>query len=536
MYESRYDSPPSYSAPYRSRSDVFSPSGSFHPSRGGFALPQPAPASLHEGGMPQHFYGWLSPPGIVRIMQGVIVLLCFVVFICVSSALVWDMGYDWGMGGNSPGFGGSGFGGGFGTGGSYGSGYYGGGYGYYSSYLTPYSGKASMISMAAINFLASSAFLAVSFSKTSRARGRRFYLAVLAADIVLAVLQAIIDVVFIVGVNPMSQGSQNMVHNPMLVMCQNLDGNNFWEGAGGVGGFPMYNQYLFNYCYMDAQEIVAMVCGLLIVVALAVAAYFSHKTRSKIWRHGNANIYWDEPLTGGLTGGGLDWVNTVESGRSIHDAPTLVMSEKPVPLLNAANSVVSYPVESDAILSEKAYPDPEYTERSVSSRAWSSPQGGGAGRVKPKQADREWKPSARRVKRRGLSSQGEESQNETGYTTGGDTGTELDLDQWRSVYPEITSDAQRQEYKREFDSDLRRYKRLCAEMDDINDQMNKLSRELDELPEGTTRYQAVADEFNRLKDLKRTADYQTKKLQCRELRQKLFHIKQQVKTYDRERV
>lgn len=58
-----------------------------------------------------------------------------------------------------------------------------------------------------------------------------------------------------------------------------------------------------------------------------------------------------------------------------------------------------------------------------------------------------------------------------------------------SMYPEITSDAQRQEYKREFDTDLRRYKQLCTEMDDISDELNKLSRELDTLDEGTTKYQ-----------------------------------------------
>lgn len=57
------------------------------------------------------------------------------------------------------------------------------------------------------------------------------------------------------------------------------------------------------------------------------------------------------------------------------------------------------------------------------------------------------------------------------------------------MYPEITSDSQRHEYKREFDSDLKLYKNLCAEMDDINDQLNKLSRELDTLDEGTSKYQ-----------------------------------------------
>lgn len=58
-----------------------------------------------------------------------------------------------------------------------------------------------------------------------------------------------------------------------------------------------------------------------------------------------------------------------------------------------------------------------------------------------------------------------------------------------SVYPEITSDAERHEYKREFDADLREYKRLCAEMDDINDQLNKVSRQLDGLDDSSAKYQ-----------------------------------------------
>ncbi|CDQ85241.1 unnamed protein product [Oncorhynchus mykiss] len=70
-------------------------------------------------------------------------------------------------------------------------------------------------------------------------------------------------------------------------------------------------------------------------------------------------------------------------------------------------------------------------------------------------------------------------------------------------------------------------------MDDISDQMNKLSRQLDTLDETSAQYQVVAEEYNRLKDLKRTPDYQAKKLECRKLRHKLFHIKRVVKAYDK---
>ena len=56
-------------------------------------------------------------------------------------------------------------------------------------------------------------------------------------------------------------------------------------------------------------------------------------------------------------------------------------------------------------------------------------------------------------------------------------------------YPAITSDEQRRKYKKEFDSDLAFYKTLCSEMDDISDQMHKLSREMDALDEGSMKYQ-----------------------------------------------
>ena len=68
--------------------------------------------------------------------------------------------------------------------------------------------------------------------------------------------QGIITIVYIVGVNPMAQGSSSMMYNPMLMMCQNLYQTSYSQ-MGGVGGFPIYNQYLYHYCFVDPQE----VCG-----------------------------------------------------------------------------------------------------------------------------------------------------------------------------------------------------------------------------------------------------------------------------------
>lgn len=177
---SMYDSPPLYSPPYSTTSHSFYPPRSIHSPQSQYVpythnLP---PDSYYMEERPQHFYRWFSPPGFVKTFQGATVLICFLIFSCVASTLVWDM--------NGFGYGGYGsIGGVAGTG----SGYYGGSYGYGNSYMTPHSAKSAMISMAAINFLVSLGFLTGSFSRSRMTRGCRFYLIVFICDIILAVLQ-----------------------------------------------------------------------------------------------------------------------------------------------------------------------------------------------------------------------------------------------------------------------------------------------------------------------------------------------------------
>ena len=177
-----YDSPPVYSPPYSTVSQNFYPPQSVHSPQSQYApynyhLP---PDSHDMEGRPQHFYRWFSPPGFVKTFQGATVLMCFLIFACVASTLVWDMN-GFGYGGYAAGATGAGAGGG--------SGYYGGSYGYGGSYMTPQSAKSAMISMAAINFLVSLGFLVGSFSRSRAMRGCRFYLTVFICDIILAVLQ-----------------------------------------------------------------------------------------------------------------------------------------------------------------------------------------------------------------------------------------------------------------------------------------------------------------------------------------------------------
>ncbi|KAF3699166.1 Occludin [Channa argus] len=540
MYEPHYyDSPPVYSPPYSTASHSLYPLRSVHSPQSQYApynyyLP---PDSHYMEERPQHFYRWFSPPGFVKTFQGATVLMCFLIFVCVASTLVWDM--------NGFGYGGYGIGAAGGVGGT-GSGYYGGSYGYGNSYMTPYSAKSAMISSAAINFLVSLGFLVGSFSRSRIMRGCRFYLTVFISDIILAVLQGIINIIFVIGVNPMSQSSQSMLYNPMLMMCQNIQGSPSLSGsvgAGFPGGFPLYNQYLHHYCYMDPEEAVALVLGLMVVLALSLSAYYAYKTRSKIWRHSKANIYWDEPLVRPPEGHDVqDWVNHVGEVCSTQQAPTVVVSERAAPNLRAENSVVpnnkrtvsihikgNYKTNSfSADTSNHQGAEPLYQNSRV--RVCSSCPSEETGSI--------WKPPAYQVEQREgrepwpAARKTVESQYETGYTTE-DTTNELDhKDYLYKLYPQITSDEQRQQYKKEFDSDLAHYKSLCAEMDDISDQMHKLSQELDTLVAGSTKYQDVAEQYNQLKDLKRKPDYQAKKKQSKELRLKLFHIKRLVKIYD----
>lgn len=57
-------------------------------------------------------------------------------------------------------------------------------------------------------------------------------------------------------------------------------------------------------------QAVALVLGLMVVLALCLAAYYAYKTRSKIWCHGKANIYWDPPLVRTSEGQDVqDWVS-----------------------------------------------------------------------------------------------------------------------------------------------------------------------------------------------------------------------------------
>ncbi|XP_068090231.1 occludin-like [Hyperolius riggenbachi] len=501
MYsQKRYDNPPDYSPPTYTHQNSHGP-GSY-----GYHVQSAHPDSFYQEDIPpQRFYKWKSPPGIVRILQGIVIFLCLAIFACVASTLAWEYNYGYmgGLGGYMGGYGG------YGGYSGYGYGY--GGYGGYGM-TSPQAASGFMMAMSVMTFIANLGLFIASVTKSSGTRSRKFFMIVLVLSAVLATLDLIATIVYIVGVNPRAQMSGGMYYSQMMMMCNQI----YSPMSSGVG---LTNQYLYHYCMVDPQEAIAIVCGFIVVIVLCVTSFFAQKTRSKIWRYGDPNIFWEKPLQDYQEGPNVEeWVKNVPNGLPDETA-TIIYSEKsesPVKALN--NSSIYKP------------PRQEFEERVNTPLTSSSPTS-----FSETQEHSRSRLPVRRARRWRKNPELDESQYETDYTTAVESGDDTDMEEWDSLYPPITSDSQRQEYKREFDSDLRKYKRMCAEMDDINNQLQQLSKQLDGLTEGTAIYQGVAEEYNRLKDIKRTTDYQTKKSETKQLRNKLFHIKRMVNAYDKGR-
>ncbi|NXH46616.1 OCLN protein, partial [Dicaeum eximium] len=295
------------------------PTGDYGPPTGdyGYDLARsPPPGSYYIEDVPQHFYKWSSPPGLVRALEVVVMLLCVAVFACVASTLAWEYGYGYGYGGVF----------GNGLGGYYGSGYYGSGVnygygygGYYGGVTNPRAANGFMIAMAVLCFLAQLGLLVASLSKSSGSRSRRFYLVVIVVSGVLALVMLVASIVYVVGVNPQAQMSgSGYYYSPLLAMCSQVY-------AGGA----VLNQYLYHYCTVDPQEAVAIACGFLAVLLLCLICLFAHQTRSRIWRFGKGNIYWDKIPNGPEGPDVEEWVKNVSGGASVPDeAATVAYSEK----------------------------------------------------------------------------------------------------------------------------------------------------------------------------------------------------------------
>lgn len=205
-----------------------------------------------------HYYRWSSPPGVMKILSIIIIIMCVAIFACVASTLAWDYDMD-GMG-----LGGMGMG--MGVGGSYGSGYnygsnmygggigsgsygYGGGYGGYGGYyMDPLAGKGFMIGIAGITFIAVLVIFILVISRQNAAKSVKFYLASIIVCAILALLMLIASVVYLVAVNPMAQGTGSMMYNMIWQLCGQYQNQPQTSGL-------LINQYLYHYCVVDPQEV-----------------------------------------------------------------------------------------------------------------------------------------------------------------------------------------------------------------------------------------------------------------------------------------
>ncbi|XP_063068821.1 uncharacterized protein marveld2a [Engraulis encrasicolus] len=461
----------------------------------------------------QHFYKWNSPPGIIKIMSCISIILCVGIFACVASTLAHDnsiamagMGggmYGGGMGGGyGGGYGGTGYGGGIGMGGM--GGYNTGMYGGMNYYNDPRKGKGFMLAMAIICFLALLAVFIMVISHQRMARGRKFYLAVIIMSAILAFLMLIATIVYLVAVNPMAQSSGSMQYNQIQAMCAP------YQQPQQSGVFV--NQYLYHYCVVEPQEAIAIVLGFVVTAALIIICVFAVKTRQRINGYGKDNILWRrvKVIEPEVADGDVEaWVNDVSA------APEPPAADYPLKSISGSRNHL----DEDASDYKPPYSySPAVVEESLRSSA-----------IPYSNSSERPSSNGRPKKKRGGRRTGD------GYDTDGymSSGDELDDEDFSSEFPPIEYEHERDEYKRVFDDDHLEYKELQAELDAINKKMAEVDRELDDLPEGSPQFLDAMDEYKELKNKKKSPDYQVKKKRCKYLKSKLSHIKKMVSDFDR---
>ncbi|RVE68827.1 hypothetical protein OJAV_G00095510 [Oryzias javanicus] len=459
------------------------PSGSKHKHRHSEVMSNPV-YPYHHGEHMLHYYRWTSPPGVIKILSIIIIILCVAVFACVASTLAWDydMSLMGGGGGLIPGYGSS-YGGSYG--GSYGSSYGGsyggygtsmggGSYGYGGMQMDPKAGKGFIIGISAITFIAVLIIFVIVISRQRTSRSPQFYLVAIIISAILALLMLIATIVYIVAVNPMAQSSGSMMYNQVYQMCAQYQTQSQAQGI-------FINQYLYHYCVVEPQEAVAIVLGFLIFIGLIILLVFAVRTRSQIRYWGMDRVLWEEPTKTGFHNSIGEWINNV--------------SEGPQVLVDAPNDRVG---GSRDHLDQMDYTKPLYLpgDSDISSSV-----GGLKSRLKD-------------------------------YDPGMDSGDELEEEDFSVLFPKILDEQERLTYKREFDRDHLEYKNLQADLEEINRDLADLDRELDRLPESSPQFLDAMSEHTRLRNLKKTPQYQMKKRRCRFLRSKLSHIKKQIGEYD----
>ncbi|XP_061674312.1 occludin b isoform X2 [Syngnathoides biaculeatus] len=465
----------------------YQPSGSKHHSsrhRHNELISNPAFSSRPPDKM-LHFYRWSSPPGVMKILCILIIIMCVAVFACVASTLAWD--YDMnaiGLGGSTglvPGFGsyGSGsFGGPYGGSysGSFGGSYGGGLGGSYSGYggttqMDPRAGKGFIIAIAAITFIAVLITFVLVVSRQNASHSSKFYLATIIICAILAFLMLIATIVYLVAVNPTAQSSGSIYYNQVRQLCAQYQNQNQAQGI-------FLNQYLYHYCVVEPQEVIAIILGFLVFIALTILLVFAVKTRTSIRRWGRDRILWEEVkfVSDGTHHSVGEWVKNV--------------SGNPETLVNDYNKQVG---ASRAYMDQMDLNKPIYMPgNSVIS-------------------------SSLDALKAGLKD----------YDTGPDSGDDLEEKNFSKLYPSVVDEDERLIYRQEFEQDYREYKKLQLELDNINQSLAHLDRELAIHPDGSPQFLDAIEDYTKVKNLKNM-----KKKRCKYLRSKLSHIKRMISDYD----
>ncbi|XP_036384229.1 occludin [Megalops cyprinoides] len=490
----------------------YNPDDGFHGSRELYDVPPQPAYSYYPDDEFLHFYRWTSPPGVIKIVSIIAIVLCVAIFACVASTLAWDtnmglsgfggIGGSYGYGSYGSNYGGGFGGGGYGAGNAYGYGQLGG------NYNDPRRGKGFMIAMSAITFITMLVIFIMVVSRQSSARTRKFYLALIIICAILALLMFIATIVYLMAVNPMAQSSGSVYYNQIVALCAQ------YQNPQPSGVFV--NQYLYHYCVVEPQEAIAIVLGFMVVAALIIILVFAVKTRQKIGEHGKDNVLWQRvKVVEEVPANGVEeWVNNVSV------APEGVLSEFPEKLGGSRsqlddNSTVYKPPYSYSPVE----PTEDVPLRSMAPYSSGSEMTSSVGKPKKRRA------------RRPRRADGQDY--DTDYATGAESAEELDDNDFDSEFPPIANEQERAEYKREFDRDHQEYKALQAELDEINKNLAAVDRELDDLQEGSPQFLDAMDEYDRLRNLKKSADYQMKKRRCKYLKAKLSHIKKRVSDFDR---
>lgn len=439
-----------------------------------------------------HYYRWTSPPGVMKILSIIIIIMCVAVFACVASTLAWD--YDMslmGLGGGGlvpgyGGYGGSAIGSSYGSayggsyGGAYGSSYGGvgaGSYSYGGAQMDPRAGKGFIIAISGITFIAVLIIFILVVSRQSAAQKPSFYLATIIICAILAFLMIIATIVYLVAVNPTAQSTGSIYYSQIRQLCAQYQTQTQAQGI-------FLNQYLYHYCVVEPQEAIAIVLGFLVFVALIILLVFAVKTRNQIRRWGPERILWEEVkvINDGLHNSIGEWVKNVSGD------PEVPLND-PNPHVGGSRDYL------DQLDNNKPLYLPGDSDISSS-----------VGVLKPRVRD---------------------------YDPGVESGDDLEEEDFSVLFPSIVDEQERLNYKREFDLDHQEYKSLQAELDAINQDLADLNRELDRHPEGSPQFLDAMDEYTRLKSLKKSPHYEIKKKRCKYLRSKLSHIKRKISEYDR---